>query len=209
MVRSSGQTSRKQSIRRNGLIKYLRRSKPFRTRLTKNVQCLLLKKAKSPKFSLMKRKNSKPDWRLRRQRLKPRNLKSTKKAMRQNKTIPRVKRKNKLSIILFRPEKWGKSIIAHLLSEEQQQAVINLDKLYSWCLKNSTSIYPEVAKYLAERKEWRIQELLENIKEKGQDKRCRKFEPSLRVETSTKITAHENYSWKDKQRRLKLRSYIW
>lgn len=81
--------------------------------------------------------------------------------MRQNKTIPRVKRRDRLSIILFGPEKWGKSTIAHFLSEEQQRAVINLDELYSWCEKNSTPTFPEVAKYLAEREEWRIQEELE------------------------------------------------
>ena len=43
---------------------------------------------------------------------------------------------------------------------------------------------------------------------KRQDRRCRKSERSFRVETSTKITAYENYNWKDKQRRLKRKSYI-
>ena len=79
----------------------------------------------------------------------------------QNKTIPRVKRRDRLSIILFGHEKWDKSTIPHFLLEEQQRAVINLDELYSWFKINSTLTLAEVAKYLAEKEEWRIQDEFE------------------------------------------------
>jgi hypothetical protein len=48
------------------------------------------------------------------------------------KVIPKVKKSDRLSIILFGPEKCGKSTIAYFLSEEQQRGIVNLSELLSW-----------------------------------------------------------------------------
>jgi replication-associated recombination protein RarA len=48
------------------------------------------------------------------------------------KTIPKVKKRDRLSTVLFGPEKCGKSTIAYFLAEEQQRGVVNLNELYSW-----------------------------------------------------------------------------
>lgn len=95
------------------------------------------------------------------------------------KTITKVKKRDRLSVILFGPEKCGKSTIAYFLSEEQQRGVVNLSELLSWCEKNSTPSYPEVAKYLLDRdEECKVQEELEKKKKKKKDE-VDEFDPKI------------------------------
>lgn len=84
--------------------------------------------------------------------------------------IPKVKTRDRLNIILFGPEKSGKSTIAYFLSEEHQRGIVNLSELLSWCEKNNTPTYEEAAKYLEERDvECKAQEELEKKKKKKKD----------------------------------------
>lgn len=86
------------------------------------------------------------------------------------KSRPKVKKRDRLSVILFGPEKCGKSTIAYFLSEEQQRGIVNLNELLSWCEKNNTPTYAEVAKYLEERdEECKAQEELEKKKKKKKE----------------------------------------
>lgn len=50
----------------------------------------------------------------------------------QKKTKPKVKRRDRLSVIIYGPEKCGKSTIAYFLSEEQQRGVVSLTDLLAW-----------------------------------------------------------------------------
>lgn len=45
---------------------------------------------------------------------------------------PRVKTRDRLSVIIFGPEKCGKSTLAHFLSEEHQRGIVSLADLLSW-----------------------------------------------------------------------------
>jgi len=83
------------------------------------------------------------------------------------KVIPQVKKRDRLNLVIFGPEKCGKSTIAYFLSEEHQRGIVNLSDLLSWCEKNNTPSYEEAAKYLAERdEECKAQEELEKKKKK-------------------------------------------
>ena len=97
----------------------------------------------------------------------------------QKKAKPKVKRRDRLSVIIYGPEKSGKSTIAYFLSEEQQRGVVSLTDLLSWCEKNNTPSYPEVAKYLEERdEECKAQEELEKKKKKKKDGE-EEFDPKI------------------------------
>lgn len=69
----------------------------------------------------------------------------------EKKVISKVNQRDRLSIILFGPEKCGKSTIVYFLSEEHERGIVNLSELLSYCEKNNTPTYAEAAKYLEER----------------------------------------------------------
>lgn len=92
----------------------------------------------------------------------------------------KVKKTDRLSVILFGPEKSGKSTIAYFLSEEHQRGIVNLSDLLSWCEKNSTPTYAEAAKYLLEKdEEFKIAEE-QDKKKKGKKKEGEEdFDPRI------------------------------
>ena len=83
---------------------------------------------------------------------------------------PQVKKRDRLSIVLFGPDKCGKSTIAYFLSEEQQRGIVSLSDLLSYCEGKNTPTFQEAVKYLEERDiECKAQEELEKKKKKKKD----------------------------------------
>lgn len=87
------------------------------------------------------------------------------------KKVPRkVKERDRVNVILFGPEKCGKSTIAYFLNEEQERGIVNLNELLSWSEKNNSPSYEEISKYLEERdEECKVQEELEKKKKKKKE----------------------------------------
>jgi replication-associated recombination protein RarA len=64
-----------------------------------------------------------------------------------------VKDKDKLNVILYGPEKAGKTSVANLLSQEHQRCIVKLDQLYDFCVKRGLPVAEKAAKYLEQRQE--------------------------------------------------------
>lgn len=66
---------------------------------------------------------------------------------------PAVKDKDKLNIIMFGPEKSGKTSIANFLSQEHQRCIVKLDQLFDFCVKRGLPVAEKATKYLEQRQE--------------------------------------------------------
>lgn len=64
-----------------------------------------------------------------------------------------VKEADKLNVLIYGPEKSGKTTLANYLAQEHQRAVVRLDQLFDWCLKRGSQLAEEAQKYLDERQE--------------------------------------------------------
>lgn len=69
------------------------------------------------------------------------------------KSIPSVKDKDKLNLVLIGPEKAGKTSVAQFLAQEHQRCIVKLDQLYDFCVKRNLPVGDKAAKFLEARQE--------------------------------------------------------
>lgn len=66
---------------------------------------------------------------------------------------PAVKDRDKLNVILYGPDKAGKTSIGNFLSQEHQRCLVKLDQLYEFCVKRGLPVAEKAAKFLEQRQE--------------------------------------------------------
>ena len=94
-----------------------------------------------------------------------------------------VKEHNKLNLIIFGPEKCGKTTLANYLAQEQQRVVIKIDSLFDYCLKRGLPVSQKAQKYLEEREEER-KKLVEEQEKKKKTKKVKKGEEEPEINSA-------------------------
>jgi adenylate kinase family enzyme len=89
------------------------------------------------------------------------------------KSIPAVKDKDKLNLVLIGPDKSGKTSVAQFLAQEHQRCFVKLDTLYDYCIKRNLPVGEKAAKFLEARQE----ELAKALEEQEKNKKAKGKKP--------------------------------
>lgn len=98
-----------------------------------------------------------------------------------------VKDKDKLNIILYGPEKAGKTSVANLLSQEHQRCIVKLDQLYDFCVKRGLPVADKAAKYLEQRQE----ELKLALEEQEKAKKAKGKKPPAKGQEEPEVNPND------------------
>lgn len=98
-----------------------------------------------------------------------------------------VKDKDKLNVILYGPDKAGKTSVANLLSQEHQRCIVKLDQLYDFCVKRGLPVADKAAKYLEQRQE----ELKLALEEQEKAKKAKGKKPPAKGQEEPEVNPND------------------
>jgi adenylate kinase family enzyme len=98
-----------------------------------------------------------------------------------------VKDKDKLNVILYGPDKAGKTSVANLLSQEHQRCIVKLDQLYDFCVKRGIPVADKAAKYLEQRQE----ELKLALEEQEKAKKAKGKKPPAKGQEEPEVNPND------------------